>query len=404
MEFFPDGNHVWLQNCVRGTYLHADEDGVGVSLRRRRATLNAAWRVHLIVRNGTTYVLLHSAAYGRYLALSPGQAPRGHRGRRAIQRDYDAPDLDAVMWEAFRVADGDDDVLVRHVSNSFLRGNGRYRIWHIGVTVDSGHRSTMMHWMVEAIPPRPAPPLLPDPPLIPEVDCRRTIRFRRVNNLGNLGRSQEVQFYGRSVSNLRSQLATLMSEESLFSILMCVRPGFYGRLTPLVIDLPHSGELMDIVVLSTVSQGENFAVFSVSLQNKERPNSATGKGHSPPETVIGSLITRHDIIVVVPADDHAIIGTLALVDPLVVYVDGLSSQAQHEASATLPSMRHSTLPVWLQDEKRKIVSRFCRTFFMGAAVTRMLMHRRGIRQQDLLLQQHHSSSPQKSKASLLRTQ
>ena len=35
MELFPDGIHVRLRSRVHGTYLHADEDGVGVSLRPR---------------------------------------------------------------------------------------------------------------------------------------------------------------------------------------------------------------------------------------------------------------------------------------------------------------------------------------------------------------------------------
>jgi hypothetical protein len=31
MEFFHDGQYVKLRSRVRGTYLHADEDGHGVS-------------------------------------------------------------------------------------------------------------------------------------------------------------------------------------------------------------------------------------------------------------------------------------------------------------------------------------------------------------------------------------
>ncbi|OEL32765.1 hypothetical protein BAE44_0006217 [Dichanthelium oligosanthes] len=70
MELFPDRAHVRLQNRVRGTFLHADQDGVGVSLSWCRASLNTAWQVHRVQRGGNDYVL-HSAAYGRCLAVSP---------------------------------------------------------------------------------------------------------------------------------------------------------------------------------------------------------------------------------------------------------------------------------------------------------------------------------------------
>ncbi|CAN6356072.1 unnamed protein product [Urochloa humidicola] len=67
MQQFPEGAHVRLRSRVHGEYLHADEDGVWVSLRRRRSVC-AAWRVERVLLDGATCVLLHSAAYGRYLA------------------------------------------------------------------------------------------------------------------------------------------------------------------------------------------------------------------------------------------------------------------------------------------------------------------------------------------------
>jgi hypothetical protein len=163
MDLFPDGTHVRLQSRELGTYLYADEDGVGVSLSQRRASLNAAWQVHRIVHEGVAYVLLHGAAYGRYLAVSPDAAPRrGHRGRRVVQTDRDYFDPRAVMWRVIRAWDGGDpdDVIVRHDLHRNLRANGRYRRWHTGVTVDDTFApwSTMMRWMVQAIPPRAAPP------------------------------------------------------------------------------------------------------------------------------------------------------------------------------------------------------------------------------------------------------
>lgn len=169
MNNFPDGTHVWLQSRARRGYLHADEDGSGVSLSNSRATLNAAWQVHRIVHGGVDYVLLRSAAYGRYLALSASLAADGHRGREAAQRDFNEPQQLNVRWRAVSAGDGSGYVLLYNVLVSeerFLRANGRYRRWNSGVTVDvvgNGGRSTMMHWTVMEIPLRPAPPALPNP-------------------------------------------------------------------------------------------------------------------------------------------------------------------------------------------------------------------------------------------------
>jgi hypothetical protein len=129
------------------------------------------------------HFVLPSAAYGRYLADSPQMAPSGHRGSRAVQRDYDEPELNAVMWRPICVltvddVDDDDDeaedaqadagVVLRHGNNRYLRANGRHRRWHNEVTVDDndGVRTTMMLWTVEEIPPRIAPPALPPPTMV----------------------------------------------------------------------------------------------------------------------------------------------------------------------------------------------------------------------------------------------
>ena len=177
MEQFPDGAHVRLRSRVHGgggcLYLHADEDGVGVSLRPlgREPTLNAVWRVHRVLRDGIDYVLLHGAAYGRYLALSPGEEePAGpDRGVPAIQRGYDARDLDAVMWRPIAVAGANSGgyVRMRHVYNGNLRANGRFRRWNTGVTVDvnRGRRlTTMMQWTVHLVAATPVPMPLPAAP------------------------------------------------------------------------------------------------------------------------------------------------------------------------------------------------------------------------------------------------
>ncbi|AQL01891.1 hypothetical protein ZEAMMB73_Zm00001d045247 [Zea mays] len=268
MNNFPDGTHVWLQSRARRGYLHADEDGSGVSLSNSRATLNAAWQVHRIVHGGVDYVLLRSAAYGRYLALSASLAADGHRGREAAQRDFNEPQQLNVRWRAVSAGDGSGYVLLYNVLVSeerFLRANGRYRRWNSGVTVDvvgNGGRSTMMHWTVMEIPLRPAPPALPNPSTdlgVPTgllqrrrtgrvTDRQRTIRYMRANDEGNFLGAETFRFFGRSVFNLRYEVAVKVNEDML-TITLCAHAGFYGRLTPLVVDLPRSQDPLDIVVL-----------------------------------------------------------------------------------------------------------------------------------------------------------
>ncbi|KAJ1258140.1 hypothetical protein BS78_10G051700 [Paspalum vaginatum] len=277
MEFFPDGTHMRLRSRPTGGYLHADKDGAGVSLRpRARASLNAAWRVQRAARYGGAYVLLQGAAYGRYVALSPSPGP----GRRAVvQLDYDAPGMDAaIMWKAARAVGGGagaDDVLLRHFPACYrrLRADGRCRVWRAGVTVDEhGGRSTMMQWTVEVIPPMPAPRLLPvpGPLLFPQHQCsiplqqnlggllcrqQRTIRYVWADDHGRFDELgwATFEFCGRSLFNLRAEVAHRAGKEISSGMTVCVRPGFYGRLTPLVIDLPRSEDPMDIVVLTTWS-------------------------------------------------------------------------------------------------------------------------------------------------------
>jgi hypothetical protein len=167
MDLFPDGAFVRLRNRAQQTYLHADHDGEGVSLRPhgRVFSLNAVWRVHYVLIDGDTFVLLQGAAYGRYLAIAPGRAPSGYRGSRAVQRDYGGANVGAVMWRPFRMVDDERYISLRHDFDRNLRANGRYRIWHTAVTVDNneGRWSTMMQWTVgrfqlgAGLPPLPRP-------------------------------------------------------------------------------------------------------------------------------------------------------------------------------------------------------------------------------------------------------
>ncbi|KAG0512936.1 hypothetical protein BDA96_10G057800 [Sorghum bicolor] len=271
MNRFPDGAHVWLRSRARrGYYVHADEDGSGVSLSTDRATLNAAWRVHRIVRQGVTYILLRCAAYGRYLALSASLARDGHRGREAAQSDFSEPQQLNVRWRVVFEPDGSGDVLLFCSlgvgEERYLRANGRYRRWNNGVTVDVlGSGSTMMHWTVVQIPLRPAPPALPKPSTDlgvptgllqrrtgPVMDRQRTIRYMRANDKDKLLGTETFSFLGRSVFNLTNEVAKKVGLD-MSTITLCVHAGFHGRLTPLVVDLPRNEDPLDLVVLPNSS-------------------------------------------------------------------------------------------------------------------------------------------------------
>ncbi|CAL5071639.1 unnamed protein product [Urochloa decumbens] len=255
-QFFPDGAHVRLVSRVRRKYLHAATDGIGVFLSPERASFNAAWRVHRVVRNGVPLVLLHGAAYGRYLAASDDH--------RVVQGVYDDLEADDVMWTAVEAA-GDHLVLLRHVSGRFLRANGS---WKKGVTVEyRDNPSTMMHWEVESLKPQLQTPDIPLPR--PHVRCflgcfhrrriapfpERTIRCVRADCFGNFNDDHgwaAFQFEGRSVYLLRWDV---MSHVGLF-ITVCTRAGRYGRLTPLVNDLPRNLLPMDIIGLTIYSPAD----------------------------------------------------------------------------------------------------------------------------------------------------
>jgi hypothetical protein len=122
------------------------------------------WQAHRVQRHGVTCVLLHCSAYGRYLAVSPGLAPRGHRGHNAIQRAYATPQQEDIVWQAEAVTVGGFVVRLRHVSNRLLRANGKYRRWNNGVSVDDvNNQSSMMHWVVQFVQTRWGPPGFPLP-------------------------------------------------------------------------------------------------------------------------------------------------------------------------------------------------------------------------------------------------
>jgi len=67
------------------------------------------------------------------------------------------------------------------------------------------------------------------------------------------------RFLGRSVLNLTNQMA-IKVDEDMSAITLCVYAGVFGKLTPLVVDLPRSQEPLNIIVLPISSPGENSAV------------------------------------------------------------------------------------------------------------------------------------------------
>jgi hypothetical protein len=183
MDQFPDGQHVWLRSRVHGTYLHANKDGLGVSLSRRRASMKVAWVVHRYYQDDQ-HVLLRSAAYGRYLSATDVSAPVGLRGCLVEQRNYDELEDEAIRWQPVRFGPGDEIRLRCHAAEDdrygYLRANGRYyRLNDDAVTVDDFYNiSTMMDWVVEPIPSRERLPHLPRPTGVsspcPLLDSSRT--------------------------------------------------------------------------------------------------------------------------------------------------------------------------------------------------------------------------------------
>ncbi|CAM0955098.1 unnamed protein product [Alopecurus aequalis] len=231
MDQFPDGHHLWLRSREHGTYLHADEDGHGVSLSRRRASMNAAWAVH---RNhgDDQHVLLYSAAYGRYLVATDASAPRGCRGFRVEQRNYDGElEQEAIRWQALTNGSG-DYILLRNAAYGrygYLRANGRHPGWNEAVvSVDDfpstvmqwvvvhipsvdpfDNFSTMMEWVVVPIPIRQSVPRLPRPNWVsspcPLPDSSRiAFTFRRDRSIERIGFLNAVNLYRNLIAGIAS--------------------------------------------------------------------------------------------------------------------------------------------------------------------------------------------------------
>ncbi|XP_047044422.1 uncharacterized protein LOC124648756 [Lolium rigidum] len=256
MDQFPDGYPVRLRSAVHGTYLRADKDGDGVSLGHRRASMKVAWFVHRYYGD-YQHVLLHSAAYGRYLYATDAPAPLGCLGFRVAQRSYDGLEDEAIRWQPVRVGSRGEILLRRHVaqggpdSYGYLRGNGKYLIWNDSVVSvhDVDKLSTMMRWVVEPVPITDRIPRLPRPTRLhlSVLQHSRVVMFTG-NGEGLYANDISFTFRGRSVHRLRNELVSRLGIPGNVSndLVMYVRAGTYGRNTPLGVNLSRSRETLVI--------------------------------------------------------------------------------------------------------------------------------------------------------------
>lgn len=88
---------------------------------------------------------------------------------------------------------------------------------------------------------------------------RRLILYMKGDHYGNidLDSTKALIFEGSSVSNLRDELAYHLEERHPVRIAMCFWAGTYGRLTPLVGNLPWSNQTIEVVCFESWSRGEN---------------------------------------------------------------------------------------------------------------------------------------------------
>jgi hypothetical protein len=173
MDLFPTGGFVRLRASFYENYVYADEDAVGVSLRPLGDTpaINAVWIVeHCYVEgDAAPYIMIQSAAYGRYLAVT-NRRMRIQRGFRVVQRDDDSPNLDPrFVWRPYRVQGG--CVVLSNPWDLNLRANAGMLPYDLNPLpwIVTAYRpmSWRAHWEVEAIPPSPEPLPLPPPPSPP---------------------------------------------------------------------------------------------------------------------------------------------------------------------------------------------------------------------------------------------
>uniref|UniRef100_A0A0E0LHM7 DUF569 domain-containing protein n=1 Tax=Oryza punctata TaxID=4537 RepID=A0A0E0LHM7_ORYPU len=318
MEVFQGVEFAVLRVWHSASYLYADEDGRSVdhgSLRGGSgagSVHNAVWAVEELVAGAppTRYVLLRGA-YGRYLGAGPPDARDLERcaccSLEAVQRDRDEHEVDAIMWRAIGCSGPDDArgvILMHDWSGRYLRGNNSFLARRRGVSVDGNvDDETTLRWEVVPVP-RPELPIAAvssssfpltfsscdssicsatvlhfvqsDSPCSPLL--QREIQFVTSDEAGKFVFSS-FRFTGRSVQLLRAEFVRRVNCQ----FTMCVRAGRHGRLTPLLINLPHSRETLHIVLvrpnitadehqlLSSILNAEDEAamVAAVELQHQE---------------------------------------------------------------------------------------------------------------------------------------
>ncbi|KAM0873840.1 hypothetical protein ACQ4PT_037810 [Festuca glaucescens] len=263
-------------------YVHAAEDGRSVCLDRRRASHTAVWAVtpRFCPASGTLCVLLRGA-YGRYLGAPDAAAggslcPFSSPCRAAKQRDFDKPEIPAILWRA--VATSRQGVFLLHdASGRYLRTNPRWLLpCRAGVSVSScDGLGRAIQWAVEPVPRagRPDLPIGRDsecgehfaricPPLsrlcVRWFPLEREIRWRRADGNGAFGEGNwaELRYTGRPTILLKTQLVKLLPPNLYPRYTLCIRAGRYGQPTPLAVNLPRSREPLYIVLF-----GGNTAVL-----------------------------------------------------------------------------------------------------------------------------------------------
>uniref|UniRef100_A0A0D9WFC8 Uncharacterized protein n=1 Tax=Leersia perrieri TaxID=77586 RepID=A0A0D9WFC8_9ORYZ len=270
MEGFQDAHFVRLRCSVvrRGKYLAADDDGRRVCLSGQRGAHNTVWAVEHVTAGGVPgaapgacYVRLRGA-YGRYLVATDLQARAGPaHGVTAEQRDAaHHPTPPAWAWQAFRRRA--TSFLLRNGTGRYLRANGRYLRWRNAVTVAGDNASSMLLWAVEVVPPKPGRVTLVDPPAqlmrrrrgpATEGETTRVVRFVRADESGEFHESEwrAMRVNTNSLMHLRLTLANRLGHNrDALHTTICVRAGCYGRLSPLLVDLPIGNDRIDVVVLS----------------------------------------------------------------------------------------------------------------------------------------------------------
>ncbi|KAM0879073.1 hypothetical protein ACQ4PT_034477 [Festuca glaucescens] len=256
-------------------YVHAAEDGRSVCLDRRRASHNAVWAVtpRFYPASGTLCVLLRGA-YGRYLGAPDATAggslcPFSSPCRAAKQRDFDKPEIPAILWRA--VATSRQGVFLLHdASGHYLRTNLRWLLpCRAGVSVSScDGLGRAIQWASECseLFARICPPL--SRLCVRWFSLEREIRWRRADGNGAFGKDNwftpnwaELRYTGRATIFLKTQLVNLLPPNLYPRYTLCVRAGRYGQPAPLAVNLPRSREPLYIVLFGGNTAADNQLIY-----------------------------------------------------------------------------------------------------------------------------------------------